>query len=550
MPILEAGAIGYTPGVVTQDPEPPTDRASAAAGGRAFIPFLPPDESGALVDLNLEFGTVTNDGRNTHNYDTPANVNDGNEGNPPAFANSGVDDNVFRGLESDLGSAREVHKMRIRADRSGTTAQADYVESSPDGSSWSAVAGSWASSGSDRIFTFAAPETERYFAAGFLDTPFAFFAWIDWFTWTIEGPQDSPPESVLWIDAPLTIDGSSSTYEEVFEDTVAATTGPFWRGTLDDTYLIARFAAEIGFENAGSVTVLVQAGNEADYSDATTITTITLTATGSFTADDLATSWVPTAVFRYWQLVLDTTAQGVQVIEVHLFDPLSGSGAVDEHITDPTDAHDASAVSVADAAGFFEGDDVEAVLAELGAGVRGYLTHDATDADPISFATGHHRVDLDDDFTVVFDDAVSGDSYWTIVDYVGDGTPRTVDYSGSSVTWVGDALDHPGTLNAVVTVIYRTTDGGATVVAQVAGGGGSAITVEDEGTPLATAADTLDFVGAGVTASGSGAEKTITIPGGATASDTSIWRPLINPATGDVITDATTGEAIMGFGPA
>jgi hypothetical protein len=43
---------------------------------------------------------------------------------------------------------------------------------------------------------------------------------------------------------------------------------------------------------------------------------------------------------------------------------------------------------------------------------------------------------------------------------------------------------------------------------------GSSLTVEDEGTPLATAATTLDFVGAGVTATGAGAEKTITIPGG------------------------------------
>lgn len=43
---------------------------------------------------------------------------------------------------------------------------------------------------------------------------------------------------------------------------------------------------------------------------------------------------------------------------------------------------------------------------------------------------------------------------------------------------------------------------------------GAAITIEDEGVPLATAAQTLDFVGAGVVASGVGATKTITIPGG------------------------------------
>lgn len=48
------------------------------------------------------------------------------------------------------------------------------------------------------------------------------------------------------------------------------------------------------------------------------------------------------------------------------------------------------------------------------------------------------------------------------------------------------------------------------------GGGGGGVIVEDEGVPLATTADTLDFVGAGVVASGAGTTKTITIAGGAT----------------------------------
>lgn len=45
-------------------------------------------------------------------------------------------------------------------------------------------------------------------------------------------------------------------------------------------------------------------------------------------------------------------------------------------------------------------------------------------------------------------------------------------------------------------------------------GVGGSLTVQDEGTPLATGATTIDFVGAGVTATGAGATKTITIPGG------------------------------------
>ena len=47
---------------------------------------------------------------------------------------------------------------------------------------------------------------------------------------------------------------------------------------------------------------------------------------------------------------------------------------------------------------------------------------------------------------------------------------------------------------------------------QQANGGG--ITVQDEGSSLSTAATTFNFVGAGVTASGTGTIKTITINGG------------------------------------
>jgi hypothetical protein len=154
-----------------------------------------------------------------------------------------------------------------------------------------------------------------------------------------------------------------------------------------------------------------------------------------------------------------------------LYGPDLGGGDAAAHIADTSDAHDASAISVADAGGYFAGSDVEAVLAELGAGARGWTDHGSAGAtETISLATGHHRVVLSANLTVTFADAVSGDSYFALVDYVGDGTIRTVGYSGSTVTWVGDALSHPGTLNAVVSVIYRTTDGGTNVVAQVAGG--------------------------------------------------------------------------------
>jgi len=60
------------------------------------------------------------------------------------------------------------------------------------------------------------------------------------------------------------------------------------------------------------------------------------------------------------------------------------------------------------------------------------------------------------------------------------------------------------------------TDGSGVLswVDQSSGGGGTSITVQDEGSNLSTAASILNFAGAGVTATGTGATKTITIPGG------------------------------------
>ena len=53
----------------------------------------------------------------------------------------------------------------------------------------------------------------------------------------------------------------------------------------------------------------------------------------------------------------------------------------------------------------------------------------------------------------------------------------------------------------------RVSDGstaGGVVINSGGGGGGSSITIQDEGSSLSTAATTINFVGSGVTASGTG----------------------------------------------
>lgn len=127
----------------------------------------------------------------------------------------------------------------------------------------------------------------------------------------------------------------------------------------------------------------------------------------------------------------------------------------DTHVSDATDAHDASAISVLDTGANYAATNVETALAEVMDEVQGHEA-DASDAHDAS--------------------AIS-----------------VVPFSTIAATDVQAALEE--------------------IVAEATGGG--SITVKDEGTPLATAASSFDFVGAGVTATGATGDKTITIPGSA-----------------------------------
>ena len=91
-------------------------------------------------------------------------------------------------------------------------------------------------------------------------------------------------------------------------------------------------------------------------------------------------------------------------------------------------------------------------------------------------------------------------------------------------------------------------------------GGGSDITVQDDGTPLATAVETLNFAGQGVTVTGAGATKLVTIPGGSSSgnqftnqqglenfiTDKAGFRSDIGAGTSDLVIGATPTTALAG----
>lgn len=89
--------------------------------------------------------------------------------------------------------------------------------------------------------------------------------------------------------------------------------------------------------------------------------------------------------------------------------------------------------------------------------------------------------------------------------------PGTVDWQKVDGTSGGSAPTLFTAVGAEDVIVLTTIDGGTSYGAAQERQG---LVIKDEGTALATAAWAIDFVGAGVTASGTGASKTVTIPGG------------------------------------
>lgn len=77
-----------------------------------------------------------------------------------------------------------------------------------------------------------------------------------------------------------------------------------------------------------------------------------------------------------------------------------------------------------------------------------------------------------------------------------------------------NALNSFVALGTTAAGFHLAKDAGGNFVATADSGGAAIITTQDEGVTLSTSVTTLNFVGAGVTASGAGATTTITIPGG------------------------------------
>jgi hypothetical protein len=138
------------------------------------------------------------------------------------------------------------------------------------------------------------------------------------------------------------------------------------------------------------------------------------------------------------------------------------------------------------------------------------------DGDDIDWETGQDdppSITVEDEGTPLASLATSLDFVGAGVTASGTGATKTITIPGVGSIDLDDLADVDAPTPSDGDVL--TWDSGTSEWVNEAPAGGGGVTVQDEGSPLTTTATTLDFTGAGVTASGSGATKTINIPGSA-----------------------------------
>lgn len=172
-------------------------------------------------------------------------------------------------------------------------------------------------------------------------------------------------------------------------------------------------------------------------------------------------------------------------------------------------------VTITDTGNYYTSTTLVDILQEIGAKLLGYQSHGnlgATETFDASVA-GWHSGTVDADLTVTLTGATTGIATSMILELTQDGTggwTLTLPASVLNAAALEAAFDDTAGNTSLLLLMSR--DGGTNWFGFWAGSSsGSALTIEDEGTPLATDATTLDFVGSPVTATGAGAEKTITV---------------------------------------
>lgn len=344
---------------------PPTtdlpDRASSETGGAAFGLE---DIATAPDDLNLLFGTDS-DGGGNKTFSTPTEANDNDVSTNATVGSFAAGVGTYTGyLVADLGSAMQVDSLRVWGDTGcGTdpTGGEWSIEYSADNVTWTPASytDTWHPNGTplqNVEYVLAASVTRRYWRLKWTHTiavGFEFVCGTDVHTFQINGPTAVTSD---WTRAvPAVNDGDDSTSDTFPEAELI-------RLDLGGEFAIGRTRVRIETDTAGARELTITGANEADFSDGVVVRTINFTSTAA--AQDVEDSWSPTDSYRYWQLDIDVpeTTNLVYAWELYEIDATADALA---HVDDPTDAHDASAISYDGTSSGLSSDNVQDAIDEL-----------------------------------------------------------------------------------------------------------------------------------------------------------------------------------------
>lgn len=189
------------------------------------------------------------------------------------------------------------------------------------------------------------------------------------------------PAEAVYLPAFAINDGSDTTFDQVYEAGLVAAGGVICYVVFGTDIILASGTIRLALEDSGATTIDLEGATDEAFTSPDVLTTLSFTATGSYTAQDVAFTLPATTGYQYLRFVLTSASQGVRVHEVTFAGIPDPGTAIDEHVADTTDAHDASAISLLDTDGNTAETTVEGAIAELYGllGIwRPVMAHDGT----------------------------------------------------------------------------------------------------------------------------------------------------------------------------
>jgi hypothetical protein len=374
---LVFSGIGVNPDVPTDDPEPPTNWAASSNSGQAYVPFTSPSGSAAVVQYKT--GVSASGAGVVVTLDESPSIGNllvlcitVNDDSDPVFT-------ITNGTWTQIGSTvysgngtNWPNRMYYQAVTSSTSAATtidstggltdtgnvkvgiielsgvDTLDQTASATNTSTTTATLTPTASKNAIIISAT-ARRTPGSGVLSPAGSMTEWAEIGTspyglnyqviattsggYTVGSTGASVNSSMIaaafidtgvstnWVDAPLAIDGSDSTYEGVSQEH-----SPFLRHTLADSKVMDRARLVVSWTSNTSRTITLQGADESDFSDAVTIDTHTYTPTGGLgSSDTLDLSWTTTDAYKYFQY-LTSVENWYRVFESELYQ--SGTGSV------------------------------------------------------------------------------------------------------------------------------------------------------------------------------------------------------------------------------